>query len=304
MIPVRYEHPPRDLGFYMRIIFAVAVIVAPIFILVPLWTADAAPLPTLLLLGFLIVTRLPGAVLPAFGWLTRLTDLELPKSSDVSAEERPLPESLIEVALKLELEGFERLGECAFITAGLSEPITCWLYRSSGGQIVANVLLNNDTPPKPYLVFTTFGESGIVATTWPRGHQVKLPNARFSGVRGSVEAAYRHHLAEVRILKSAMGRILKIESMEQYLLLDRKFVPQSKVNVRQLAIDDLAKAFFETLWAAPLLMFIITILFSGSFNVVLTDVRSIIVQLVLIMGLILSSAIQLRARGIAGPKAS
>jgi hypothetical protein len=298
---VFYDHPPRTLSFYIRYVLLLIIIILPILIIVPLWTGS---LPLLWKLGLLLgvaAIRLLSLVKPLLVGYTILEDTGLPKDTDISHLELPVPDTLADVVVQLEMEGFERLGEYESYVAGVDRPVPVWIYRSSKGQIIAQITAIGQ-PETPFIGLTTVTEKGIVETTYPRGHQLRLPKARFSGVRSNLQAAYRHHIQQVRDFTAKGERIVIVESVAQYFKMDRRFAPQFKVRMGHILLDRVIAELFLTMGLVPGFLLFATWFMPEIMQHVPEGNHLYSGFFMLVIGLIVANTINLRSRGVAGPK--
>lgn len=301
MIHVAYEHPPRSASFYLLYFVLLSLILFPLILLTVIWTSHVERPPALLLLGVLILLRLSTAAPSLLLNMITVEDVGLPKDTDISDKGLQAPDTLADAIFWLELEGFERFGEFEALSAGLKQSIPAWIYRSSGGQIVVT-LLEIGQPPGPFIGFLTFAENGVVQTTYPRGHQLKVSDARFSGVNSSVEAAYRHHIEEVKAFKPQAGRILQVTSLRHYFQLDNQYAPQFKKLMYQPFIDHMLIEVCLSLALTPGMLVFAGFLFPGTFAGVLAGERLGISAVLLGIGLAGVILIGMRSRGVKGSK--
>lgn len=301
LIHVAYEHPPRSASFYLLYFVLLSLILFPLVLIVTQWTSHIAPSSALLLLAVLIFLRLSTAAPSILLNMITVEDVGLPKDTDISDKGLQPPDTLADAIFWLELEGFERFGEFEALAAGQKQPYPAWVYRSSGGQI-AVTLLEIGQPPGPFIGFHTFAENGVVQTTYPRGHQLKVSDARFSGVNSNVEAAYRHHVEEVRAFKPQAGRIFQVSSLRQYFQLDSQYAPQFKKLMFQPFIDHVLIEFCLSLALTPGMLLFAGFLFPGTFAGVLAGERLVIGTVLLVVGLGGGLLVGMRTRGVKGSK--
>ncbi|MEL7435117.1 MAG: hypothetical protein AAFN11_14315, partial [Chloroflexota bacterium] len=169
--------------------------------------------------------------------MTILQDVGVPKEHNISKLNMSPPDEIASVTMQLDLEGFERLGEAENYAAGADKPVPSWAYQKSGGKIIAEAFYLEGNH---WVGFVTYGTKGLVITTYPQGHQLNLPNARFGGVKSTVEDAYRYHVAQVLDIKGGIGKVVPVKSLDHHHKLDRRYASLNRkwmgLNVRDFMV--------------------------------------------------------------------
>jgi hypothetical protein len=296
---VAYHHPPRTLQFYLKYLLLLVIIVLPSVIIILLWNPSLPWYWTILLLiGFLAI-QLLGIAKSLLQNYILLEDIGIPKDIDISSLDLPIPDTFADIVLQLEIEGFERFGEYESAVAGAKHPVPVWIYRSAKGHVLASLI---ETPAGPFVGFTTFTQNGIVETTYPRGHQIRLAQARFSGVRGSLDAAYRHHINQVRDFIASGERILIVKTVQAYFDLDRRYASQSKIRQLHSIFDGIIGFMFLMIGILPGYLLMTAWMLPGIYRSLFSGNQLYTGGLMLMIGLIVSNTINWRSRGITGPK--
>lgn len=298
---VAYNHPPRTLQFYLQYILLLAVVLLPSIIVIPL-LGLSLPIHwmVLLILGF-IGLQLVSMAKPLLQNYILVEDTGVPKAMDISSLDLPIPDGLADIATQLEIEGFERFGEYEASIVGSEHPSPVWMYRSPKGHVLASLL---EMPSVAFVGFTTFTENGIVETIYPRGHQLKLPNARYGGVRSSVDATYRHHIKLVREFIASGDRIVIARTIPEYFKLDIRSAPQSKVHHQHALIDHVISHVFLMIGILPGYLLMASWFLPGIYGRMFTANHLPIGVVMLVLGLVVANAIGWRSRGINGPKST
>lgn len=231
---VAYEHPPRKLSFYLRFLITLLIICIPIIIIQLIWYSHVS---LTWLIGLIMVTIALFIMSIAKSLLKVMIaheDYEVPKDMDISKLDMDVPDVLEDTKILLELEGFERLGEMETYHSSLDKPIPTWAFSKANGKIIADTTTIGN---KPFMMFATFAENGVVMTYYPVGHRVNLENARFSSVSSSIEDTYKYHLKQLQRMRPKMGRLIPVKSIKHYSYLERKFISLTKVHYWHSVVD-------------------------------------------------------------------
>lgn len=165
----------------------------------------------------------------------------LRRVEDASHRGVPVPPALQPVVSALITLGFRRLGEKHTPVKGVPGPHITWVFVDPEGTTEAEVV------PFRKAAFlgmdTAYADDAVVETTYPAGEHIDEPCFRSHTVTSSVEAAYRHHLAQVADFAGAHGAPCRIDSMADSLRVEamyrgrhvlrkfRRFIVRDVVNI-------------------------------------------------------------------------
>ncbi|MEM9954295.1 MAG: hypothetical protein AAF846_21980 [Chloroflexota bacterium] len=245
---VTYEHPPRGARYYANFLIACILIALPAFIIAPIWLSHLKPFWISMVIIAVVVLRLPPILQKLLSIMTIVHDVGIPKDTDVSHLDLSPPDTLLDDILELELMGFERYGEYEGTAAGLDTPIPVWVMTKHSGRIRVELTEINDTP---FVAFITYGTEGLVQTYYRTGHSLMLTNARFSGVRNSLEASYYHHRQQIKALGANIGKIVPVQNMKQETALYVKYQEEFRKFLQQQLIDFVATQMLFTAVMTP-----------------------------------------------------
>ncbi|MEO1286876.1 MAG: hypothetical protein AAFV93_03850 [Chloroflexota bacterium] len=245
---VTYEHPPRGARYYANFLIACILIALPAFIIAPIWLSHLKPFGISMVIIAVLVLRLPPILQKLLSIMTIIHDIGIPKAKDVSQLEITPPDTILDAMLELELMGFDHFADYQAQLAGHDEPTVGWMFTKNDGRILVDVLEFND---KPFIGFATYGTDGFVQTMYPFGHQLTLKNARFSGVRSSLDATYAHHIQQVKEMKTDIGKIIPVQNIKQETALYVKYKEPIRTFNQQNLIDFVATQMLITAMMTP-----------------------------------------------------
>lgn len=154
--------------------------------------------------------------------------------TEVSLEQRPIPDDAIPLVIECRQLGFNPLGVVDYESRGSIKSVTNWIYvdttRTAVIELVviksANPILRLISIPRNgvgLLIHTTFPDFAMVETAHPNGTLIRTPNYRFRRVKASLSAALISHQRDVAEFAAKHGPPIQIQSMQDYLGREQEF---------------------------------------------------------------------------------
>lgn len=261
MLKTAYEHPPRELSFYLQYIGRFALILSPIlltyvfFIPLPEFQFfSVAVLPPLIVLLLLVIFVNYRALMHI---IVMIEDEDIDKGNDVTAFNYDTPPKLDEIMLQLELNGFERMGEIE-VAIGVDEPVIEWVLTKDDGKILAEVIYYSKTS-KHFMAFTSYTTAGWIATAYGSNmRKVNKADIRTTAISTTLDDALAYHILQIREMSDSPGDVFATQSMQHHGELEKQF---KHVHLRErrelLRLFMISRIFLSLFCVAILTLFLI-----------------------------------------------